>query len=69
MKDTIIKFFGKYRKRPIEPEPKLETRQMNLKDFNNFNINRFNNNTKDNLMSELDVDHVNFRGDFYDEEE
>lgn len=67
MKDTIIKFFGKYRKHPLDPEPKLESKQMNLKDFN---ISRLNNNTKDNVMSDLDVDHVNFRrGDFYDEEE
>jgi hypothetical protein len=68
MKDTIIKFFGKYKKRPLDPEPKLETRQMNLKDFN---INRLNNNTKDNVISELDiVDSISIeRGDFYDEEE
>lgn len=66
MKGTILKMFMKNRKRPLDPNPKLETKQMNLKDFN---IRRLNNNTKDNVMSNLDVDSISLeRGDFYDEE-
>lgn len=66
MKDTVLKMFGKYRKRPLEPEPKFETKQTNLKDFN---IRRFNNNSSGNVMEKLDVEDVTFeRGDSYDEE-
>lgn len=67
MKDTVLKMFGKYRKRPLDPEPKLETKQTNLKDFN---ISRLNNNTSSGVMEQLDIDNVSLeRGDFYDEEE
>lgn len=66
MKETVLKMFGKYRKRPLEPEPKFETKQTSLKDFN---IRRFNNNSSGNVMEKLDVEHVTFeRGDSYDEE-
>jgi len=67
MKRTVLKMFGRDRKRPLEPEPKLESKQMNLKDFNSRNLN----NTIDkNVMDYLDVDHIIFeRGDVYDEGE
>jgi hypothetical protein len=63
----VLKFFGKYRKRPLGPEPKLESKQTNLKDFN---INRLNNNTGLGVMEQIDVESVSLeRGDVYDEEE
>ncbi len=67
MKGMISKFFGKEKRRPLGPEPKLESRQTSLKDFN---IRRFNNNSNGNVMKELDVDSISLeRGDVYDEEE
>jgi len=67
MKGRIFKVFGKDRKRPLEPEPKFESRQTNLKDFN---IRRFNNNSSGNVMEKLDVEHITLeRGDVYDEGE
>ncbi len=63
----VLKIFGKYRKRPLDPGPKLESKQTNLKDFN---IRRFNNNSSMDVMEQLDVESISLeRGDFYDEEE
>ncbi|MEE9323616.1 MAG: hypothetical protein V3U72_03650 [Candidatus Aenigmarchaeota archaeon] len=67
MKERVLKVFGKYKKRPLDPEPKIESKQTNLKDFN---ISRLNNNTSKGVMEQLDVEHIAFgRGDVYDEGE
>ena len=61
----LIKLFGKGRK-PLRPETKMQTIQLNLKDFNNIN----NNNSARNVMTYLDVQNIKFeRGGFNDEEE
>lgn len=58
----ILKIFGKGKK-PISPEPKIESVQKNLKDFNIANIN----NTISNVMEYLNVDCVSLeRGEIYD---
>jgi hypothetical protein len=62
----MLSFLEKYRKRPLGPEPKLEVRQTNLKDFNTKTAN---NNSSGNVMMELGVEHITLRrGEVYDEE-
>ncbi|NIO19483.1 MAG: hypothetical protein GTN76_01720 [Candidatus Aenigmarchaeota archaeon] len=65
MREIISRVLGKDRRRPLNPEPKMETVQTNLKDFNTDNLNNTN-----NVMDYLNVDRIIFeRGGFYDEEE
>lgn len=62
----ILKMLGRERE-PLKPKPRLEEKQMNLKDFNNGNPN---NKINKNVMEYLNVDIVSLeRGDVYDEKE
>lgn len=61
----IFRMFGKDRRRPLDPEPKLGMKQMNLKDFNTQD---FNNNSTMGVMEELDVDCISFQRGGVDDE-
>lgn len=56
--NIISKIFGRDKKPPLRPRSRLEPKQANLQDFN---IRNMNNNSIENLMELLDIDHVSFR--------
>lgn len=59
----ISKIFMRKRPVPMRPEPRLEERQMSLREFRGDS-------SEENVMEVLDVDHIILkRGEGYDEEE